>query len=556
VTVVGDVEGVSTAFNFFLPPPPEDGFCPICMLGRSHPILLDLYWDSAVAYHDADRKQALWLGTLERHGVVCDLALLKTHMVRHEATLDPPLLDRKEAAERAEATGGWMKPRAWTVLDFVMRQRVATTAQLAELVYGVQADAACTRSKQVAVSQLLSQLNYRRVLSRIFLSSPLSLAGRTRTSWVWVIGPVGRSLYKSRYGQQVDNPKLKVTRGRKGVRENVLLHDLSMQETFWQLHRLAPAEPVELASYACDAQVSPDHWYGSDWLGWQFGVQGHWYRAGKRRDEQLANKWTDGLAALDITMRGDGPADGRRFLIPFAVEYDRGTRDQEQAVDQLLQYSWVHEAGCVPARFPQLDRDGYELPLVEICEGDEGDGTAAHSELALAGWPRVFRLVRSVQAQRARLVKLNPGHAWERQPPVFLTTAREIRERGLGARCLSLWAPLPAEIFTPRFDHEGWRQLRLAYIAQVGRPLAQTLVLASKALTGADGRLDPAQPLQVVLTAAAPNRRGVSDTRTTAGIAEQRAAQAEEQLMADAATQAREAFKASEIRRRDALGSR
>jgi hypothetical protein len=476
---------------------------------------LGLY-DAYRGWHKPKRQRRVAALLAKYHTIGASEAQVERHMAMHERVLDQPSLSAKGVGKRMEQAQVWLDrdpERRWAIVELLARQRVATLRQLAELLYE-QSEPEDGAAEQ-ATRRLLGVMHYGYVAQRVAMpGGRMRLRHRGSADAVYTLGPVGAALWAARYQDLPQELRPKVARGQNGIRANVMYHDLSTQDCLWVLRRSATASVQRLGSGEVLATVATENWWASDYLGWRVNVPAYRNEYGERRPAAQRTMFSDALLAVGVRLlhrRGEAAPsthDPRRdFLLPLLIEYDTGSRVLYEAVEQHLRYLHLSTSEVVGQRFPQLAIPGYQLPVLEICEGLTG---ATGKETDQTGWGRARNIQREVR-------ELASARGFTTRPPIFFTTRHALYAEGLQAKVMPMWT-----------DPE-------APLAEVCLPLLEALAASAKASLVASGTLSSNSRLLPLPREAAPGYGTTEDpdamlTRTERRAKRERMDEARKQL--------------------------
>jgi len=271
-------------------------------------------------------------------------AQVRAHLRRHGVVQPPPAqrLQRTRALERVAA----LPTRGRMVLELLHRIRVATAEQVASLLIG--SDATATRQARELLERLAGQdLVYcywplRSVAPRSRRVEPVWLLGRDAVPWVE--RTFRQTLWTGSWAATPD-----------GVREDLLRHDIGANAMIAALARDARRGVRLAGAIECPATIDPRNWWGSRHLG--IGLL-------EPRTRTPLTMRPDGFAALSV-MTTHPALEVTSLLLPFFVEYDRGSRPLDDVTQQLRTYHALAQSGAPARRFPMLPQ-GWRIPVLMV----------------------------------------------------------------------------------------------------------------------------------------------------------------------------------------------
>lgn len=309
-----------------------DARCPVCRPP------LDAREDELWRAWTTDHLET-WCRT---HGVTPRQATI--HIRRHGMAQPPPAgrLNR----ERARGRVAGLPPRGVLLLELLHRVRVAGAEDLAPFLFGADPKAgAKTRDlleRMAALDLVYRYWPLRAIDRRQRAPHPVWLLGRDAGPWV------ERTFHQQMWpGSFAQTPE--------DVREELLRHDIGANRVVATWARCA-LDGVTTARGSASAAIDARNWWGSRHLG--IGLL----------DPATGQPMTmrpDGLVALSLLFH-DPAADCASVLLPFFLEYDRGSRTLDNVTQQLAAYDALARSGAAGRRLPQLALPGVRLPVVMV----------------------------------------------------------------------------------------------------------------------------------------------------------------------------------------------
>ena len=298
-----------------------------CQLCESSPEVHSLVWHAYGPQRDTN-------GALQmaRDSELTEISAkqLSQHFSSHNYHQPAPH-GRKTAQQMMELASG-LSERRQQVLLAAYRQRVLTAKQLSRLFYAE--DTSTESSQRKNAYRDLNELRFQHLLfhyrpSRTKQPEVYYFLGRYAAPWVEAHeGRVHGEAYKTDAAS---------------ISETMLPHDVGAAEMFVamreQLYASRDAQPILMDGQMIEPSLPVDCWYGARSL--QLGYEGG-------QGQQL-KKEPDGFAALTV------PYGMGHTRLPFFMEWDRGTREVDDVIEQLLAYVQMQTCGAHAKRFPQLD---------------------------------------------------------------------------------------------------------------------------------------------------------------------------------------------------------
>ena len=250
----------------------------------------------------------------------------------------------KKGIPRGQAIYGLqaLGPELENVVIAVFRMHKMTTAQIQEAFFP---------DKSIyQVDDLLAHAAQGHYLYRVF-TDPAELDKRkglkevlgerlTRGSTLWYLGRAGAVYIQEKL--QLDY-KVSYTRDQQQISAATLAHDLKAARIGITLTSALRQDSVsEYQQQRLQVSNNPRNWLGPTTQGL---IMGYWYRP----EIRWAQIMPDGMIGINV----EESALGTGGTVLF-IEYDHGSKDRQEVVDQLWAYNALAESGAVAARFPQL----------------------------------------------------------------------------------------------------------------------------------------------------------------------------------------------------------
>lgn len=356
--------------------------CPLCQADeKAHSDVWHAYGvkkdvDSAVAAaHDAGLADV-------------SAKLVRNHLRNHNYNQPAPnkRLSREEMLKVTDS----INERGQKILLAVYRQRALSTRQIVQLFF--EPETSSDESAQKSAYRLLHELRFKHLLY------PFRVEDRKSPEVFYSLGRWAVPFVEEHEGSVSGDAA--VTR-RDQVKEYQLEHDLKAADCFVQLRRQlytnrSKDNLVDVDGQSMSLHLPSEHWWGSRSLS-----------MGYKTAEGEKTVVPDSFAALRFN---DGRK--RQFQLPFFLEWDSGHKTPEDSADQLFNYIPFSKSGSAGKRFPQLDVEGYRVPVLMITS------TATRAQ-------RLAQMVR----ERAEARGITPEEA-----PLILITDAQTADN-------SAWAP-------------------------------------------------------------------------------------------------------------------
>lgn len=334
-----------------------DPSCPLCGVwgepwapddsrtwGRQH-VDADLLWQ---AWGAPDGIANVVRVARTQLGIDVTRAQARRHFIHHR--IEQPMATTPLRGAASIAHMERLTPRLRDIVDLIHRARVLDTRQIAQLCY--QRDGLAVARSRGRAREELTALARAHVLYRYLPRQAVAVPHRNEA--VWCCGVNARGWLERRWGRAL--PHDHIVRRSRDVREGLLAHDLSCNEVMVRLQDAVRADGhVDVPGKSIHLREHTDNWFGPRQLALSF----HDRRNGRER-----TMIPDGL----MTLCADGPDPDDRGLMPFFVEYDRGTRPAGEVTEQLLAYHWLALEGAAARRLPDLAVEGYRIPTLMVVQ--------------------------------------------------------------------------------------------------------------------------------------------------------------------------------------------
>jgi hypothetical protein len=271
-------------------------------------------------------------------------AVVRKHFPNHNYAQPSP--NKRISAEEQLYLAEGLTDREKKILLAVGRMRVMKAKQIIDLLF--TPETATDASAQKSAYRTLHKLRYMHMLYQY----------RTRTKRspevYYFLGKHAVPFVEREDGiLQGQKCVSKIT----DINEWLLNHDTTAVEVFIQLRKQlynnrGTHNMVDVAGQKMDLNLPSDAWWGARSL--IFGFTNPFNAL-----EQKATP--DGFAALTFN---DGRH--RQFRLPFFYEWDSGSKEMEDTVEQMVNYVALAMSGAVGQRFPQLAVPGYCPPVLLV----------------------------------------------------------------------------------------------------------------------------------------------------------------------------------------------
>jgi hypothetical protein len=247
-------------------------------------------------------------------------------------------------------------PREEKLLHAMYRHRVLTAPQIAEVFYRKNGKNAQAAKKKAQGD--LKNLAQKHLLFRYFPSKEdIALKARPpqfAKLGLWYLGKRAVPYIMEEYGLNFHPP---YANGAITVSNDTMMHDIRASDVFVSLARAINNNEgkVDTEWGKITLSYDEDNWYGPGPRSLSLGFQ-----------DPTTLFWTrikpDGFATLSIQRSRKL----KKSLLPFWVEYDRGTKSVKDVAEQLFAYHLLALSGAAGARFPDLQAEGYAIPVLIV----------------------------------------------------------------------------------------------------------------------------------------------------------------------------------------------
>ena len=290
-----------------------------------------------------------------------------------------------------------LKQRQRDLLNALYCQRVLTSGQIREVFYrpGRRPEAA----KKAAQLDLrpLCQGHY---LYRVFPNEKMlglrNAPAKFATTTLWFLGKRAVPFIQAAHELSFQPP---YANGVETISTETLIHDIRANEVFVSLARTINKRSGKIFTSWGEALVGydPMNWYGPGPRSLAMGF-------GDPLSTDYLRIKPDGMATISLLHRSDEHAE---TMLPFFIEYDHGTKDVRDVAQQLFVYHLLAKSGAVGKRFPQLDVEGYAVPVIMVFS-DPKQREAVHK--------RFLQLAEETGVKRGAPILLADEEAWSIKP--------------------------------------------------------------------------------------------------------------------------------------------
>lgn len=358
-------------------------------------------------------------------------AQVRHHYQAHDYPQPVPGMPRIK--KQLEETMANLTERDLEVIRFIGQIRLVTAPQIAAAFWGLR------KSSELMARKQLTKLAYRHLVYRV--PRPRSRKGDQRFGprHAYFLGKAGAVLLgDGARWPWIDHPDRVDHRFR---------HDLDVTEIFLDAARsnheahLGGTE-VRLQLQLLNCWAAPHLDVGARFA--SFVTDGDQLQVG---GERLIKP--DGLLAFGVEL-GD-----HSFLAPALIENDTGTQKQYAVANQLANYDFLNRSSAIKRRFPDLDIDGYRVPVLVIAElSPTPFDKSATVEKRIAGLRRAL----------AKELRQRGYKTFAALPPILITSRQEWREQGIHAPVFDMRLPE---------QEPDQRRSALAELVLASRPVAE-----------------------------------------------------------------------------------
>jgi hypothetical protein len=206
-----------------------------------------------------------------------------------------------------------------------------------------------------------------------------------------------------------------------------IVRSLRERQGLVRLHEGTP-EALEAEPLLCSLQ--PANWYGSRQIRFVF------YDARRRCDVDMK---PDGFASLAVERTAFQEGASGPGQLPFFYEFDRGTKEEIEVAQQMLDYHRLAVSGKVGERFPELAVSGYAAPMIMLFPDRKRLGSVVRAfgrQAAKAGFDLGAPILVGVASEWAEdPFTASLTHAWDGRTftllDALLAASRRLREQGI-----------------------------------------------------------------------------------------------------------------------------
>lgn len=394
--------------------------CPLCELGNQdprHPALIAL-WLAWQHGRSPQKVKRLLVDTLRRYKLDVSVDDVRIHFGHNPSQPNPPANLARTLADDflAGAT-----ERELGIVRMVEQVGHCTPAHLTAWHFAAAEKTAALTS----CSRTVRRLRHNFVLYGRWVGGD---ASRT-TAMVYGLGRTGslvaRGLREELDGQNVKSPPY--LSSETDLNEHLLPHDLGCLDALKHLH-LSGQAGLAFGERELAARLNFENLYTGRHLAFSVQRPQLTNEFGELRAAGSHTMFPDAFAVLEATERSTN----RALHAPFLYEHDTGTRPTYEVADQLWQYILLARARAVNARWPELDVEGYTVPVVLATASRVGNRASG-----LGRGERRLPLLLSRFAELAGGRTLLGEAAFK--PPIYVCLQSDIRTSGWNASAYPVW---------------------------------------------------------------------------------------------------------------------
>ncbi len=287
--------------------------------------------------------------------VVPSLALVKRHFSHHNPEQPAPVTILKADSAYARLTATSARQQA--IVSALYRLRVLGFEQIVQLFYSKSG-----RSLKKARDKARIDLMELARLHFIYrFSTPEHDDLKDMGPTIWFLGRNAVPWIAKQYDRKVRPDQYITTADQVGL--ELLPHDLGGHRLWLALAKNAPQATLS-DQWPAAVYLSAENWYGPKHLRLEY-----WENTTMKPRAAIP----DGFATLSIELSPTIVAQTwqqtplrQTMLLPFFYEYDRGGREAREVAEQLLQYHTLALSKAIPGRFPELNVQGYTVPVLMV----------------------------------------------------------------------------------------------------------------------------------------------------------------------------------------------
>jgi hypothetical protein len=422
---------------------------------------------------------------------------VRRHFRKHRPEQpNPPL---RLAKARAQELIGQLSARDWELIRFVSQGWLVREAHIREWFF--EPTSGSVAAARANGNRRLNALRHHCVLYRRELDGAANKLGEGRL--VYGLGRTGAKLLD--LADENEGKSRAYLKSRDDVSTYRLNHDLGVVDVALELHRSGKAG-TELLGRACRAEVKPHNLHTARSLAFDYQTPQYMSEFGKLVPGAHHTLVSDGLSVIGVRPT-DTP--DQSIACPYLLEFDTGQRKLFPVAEQMFAYLALNQSRSVQKRFPELDVEGYQVPLVVVTKSAKGT----------SGAKRRTSLIRTLH-------NLVEKRNYKLHAPIYIALRDEVAELGVNAPVVSVWDDQPRTL--------------LEAVAHQARPL-----IASK-------RIDADTVLDIDLTAAKPRQATTEALSATEREAQEAVAEKELEEI-EARQREHERYEAERLRRLDEL---
>jgi len=427
--------------------------CFFCSLAQDDPLNVDLfeigapYWHTS--YSEKRLKRIEHRLKRDKRPEACKQTAVKArnHYATHGAP--QPVPNIVHIRHQLETLSDQLTNRDRDVLNFIGQARVVIPEQIAEGYW--QSSPEKARLQQVW--KQLHRLCLHNLIYRVPRPKDKDKRGsQGRNPSAYFLGKGGAELLGGLDNWPwIDHPERV---------DHRILHDLDVTQIFLDAHR--SQADCDLGGLPGRAWINLHNCWAAPHLDVAvrfktfYDTDGQMYLGGERLSKP------DGLFAVSVELPE------LSFLAPVLIENETGSQTYDAVAPQIANYDLLAKSGAIKQRLPNLNIDGYDVPLVVIADAYRRGTSGSDAHLS-----RIAGLRRQVVAEfRKRGYK-----KLDKLPPIFIAYRGDWSEQGIHA---PVW-----DVRQPE-QQESQRRSALAELTLASQPLIEAGELDANSLLEID----------------------------------------------------------------------
>jgi Replication-relaxation len=388
-------------------PDPWPG-CGLCRRLHTDPLLISLWsaWQLPKPQARAARIEEI----LKRKKAPYSVVEVEEHVAHHRAVQPSPKWS--DVSGQIDAIAEAMKERHWEILRFVGQARLVSGQQIDELFFSHIQRSEGAESSHIAARNL-RWMAHRHLLYRVWVLGQTKRAPRT----VYGLGRAGAELLSELYPRDggwsyLTSPS--------DVSVQTVKHDLHVGDLFLDLRR-QDGKAIEVGERSVTTQLRPENFWAAGSVGVTVTVPHGVDELGRATAARKRVVRPDGFCVVGIDLDEALPY-GDSFPLPLLLEYDSGRRRNREVAEQITSYLHVATSSSIKRRFPDLDIEGYDVPLLLVTRGYAG----GHGR-------------RRAEHLREEALQMISGRRLQARPPIYMAVHEDVADAGLQASVTDLW---------------------------------------------------------------------------------------------------------------------